>query len=347
MAWYDTAYDASRRAALPQFGTAITRGLQAGQQLRKGALGMEQTRQTMQQSALQFKGSSLDIHALNEQTRYNIEELGMNQSDARRQAINDIRTTKQTSFIDPYTGTVQTRTGLALPDSTPLREAKGEEDYMRAGIDYLAATPPEQKQEAWTEFTNGMINKKYEKKGDVPTEYRPEYEDKMREGLYGKAEEATGIASGVKAFAGWLEGHLTGQISPTRASARSARQDLQMSENKLINALAVNKKFPVAEVKRIRDMLDISPSLMQSPPDLQLKIRNVDEDLRASIAKARSNSTDTTLPMEIRRQQASNAIAMQDFVDALGVPQEEVIPTGGNIGVETGQTAIDYMEYFR
>lgn len=375
MAWYDQGYDASRRAALPQFGKAITSGLQTGQKLRQGVLAEQAAKQQAQQQGqqraalgdylggeegqmatlgvpmqditaasqfgsplAQFKGSSLDIHALNEQTRYNIENLGMNQPDARRKAINDIRTTKQTSFIDPYTGTVQTRTGLALPDATSLREAKNEEDYMRAGIDYLAATPPDQKQEAWDKFASGIVDNKYEKREDVPTEYSPEYEDKMKEGLYGRAQEATGIASGVKAFAGWLQGHLVGQISPTNESARSARQDLRMSENKLIKSLAVNKRFPVAELKRVKDMLDINPTLMQSPPDLQLKIRNVDEDLRASIAQARSDSGDMTLPMEIRRRQASNAIAMQDFVEALGVPQDEAVPTGGNIGINTEGT---------
>lgn len=348
-------------------------GLKTGMQMRKGALAEQAAKQQAQQQqqqqaalgdylggregelaglgvpmkdisaasqfgspSAQFKGSSLDIHALNEQTRYNIEELGMNQSDARRKAINDIRTTKQTSFIDPYTGTVQTRTGLALPDSAPLREAKSEEDYMRAGLNYLESVPPEQKQEAWAEFVNGMVNKKYEKREDVPEEYRPEYEAQMKEGLYGKAKEATGISSGIKAFTGWLEGHLTGKISPDKASARSARQDLKMSENQLIKSLSVNKRFPVAELKRVKEMLDISPNLMQSPPDLQLKIKNVDEDLRRSIAKAKSDAADNSLPMEIRRQQASNAIAMQDFVDALGVPQDEAIPTGGSIGVDVG-----------
>lgn len=46
-------YDVVANVALPQFGTAIASGLQAGQRLRKGALGMEQTRQKMQESALQ------------------------------------------------------------------------------------------------------------------------------------------------------------------------------------------------------------------------------------------------------------------------------------------------------
>lgn len=53
MPYYDQGYNVLRGAAMPQFGTAVLGGLQAGQDLRKGALGMQETRRKAEQEGKQ------------------------------------------------------------------------------------------------------------------------------------------------------------------------------------------------------------------------------------------------------------------------------------------------------
>lgn len=204
-------YDARQGLYLPQFGNAILSGLESGQKLAANREAVQQKQQLgklapqiaagdkgainqaltidpsgksfegaykMGQPQPAFEGTSIDAQAA--QTQYQrYVQSGLSPAEAKYRAINDIRTTKQTQFVDEL-GRVQTTRGQALPDPmAALSQAKTEDEYVKTGASVLANTSPEQRPQVWSAVRQGMIDNNYEKPEDVPEEYNQEVEDSM------------------------------------------------------------------------------------------------------------------------------------------------------------------------
>lgn len=205
------AYDAREGIYLPKFGNYILSGLESGQKLAANQQAMQQQgrlgalapkiaagdKNAINQALMidpsgklfegaykigqpqpAFEGTSIDAQAAQTQYQRYIQS-GLSPAEAKYRAINDIRTTKQTQYVDEL-GRVQTQTGMALPDPmAALSQAKTEDEYIKTGASVLSNTPPEQRPQVWSAVRQGMIENNYEKPEDVPEEYSQEVEDSM------------------------------------------------------------------------------------------------------------------------------------------------------------------------
>lgn len=140
------------------------------------------------------------------------------------------------------------------------------------------------------------------------------------ESLYSTVGEgATGVVPGALEAAS----RVTGQLGlPVAKKTIEVRQGLRTAQGEMIRALAINPKLPVAEINRIREEIDIDPSLFDSTDALKARMRSMDNSLRRRLAQAERDANDPNLPEDLRSSQAQNAAAMRNFLDQLGAPQE-------------------------
>lgn len=140
--------------------------------------------------------------------------------------------------------------------------------------------------------------------------------------LFGNAEQATGFGNTIRSGLADTVGQvpLVGRFFDF-AETVEARQRFAVSTNELIRALSINPRFPVAEMERLREEINIAPSAMRSTEATRNRMRVIDEALRRRLENERRAADDPNLPAETRRAaaQASNDIA--NFLAALGVPR--------------------------
>ena len=104
------------------------------------------------------------------------------------------------------------------------------------------------------------------------------------------------------------------------------RQAFSNSQGELIRSLAVNPRFPVAEMERIRRELNIEPGVFTDPQTLVARLRSVDTSLRIRLANEARAAANTSLPAETRRNAATAANDIQNFLASLGVPSTPPAP---------------------
>ena len=99
------------------------------------------------------------------------------------------------------------------------------------------------------------------------------------------------------------------------------RQAFGNAQGELIRSLAINPRFPVAEMERIRREINIEPGVLTDPQTLQARMRSIDSSLRTRLANEERAATDTSLPVETRRNAATAANDIRNFLNVLGAPQ--------------------------
>lgn len=114
-----------------------------------------------------------------------------------------------------------------------------------------------------------------------------------------------------------------GQIPgvPVATDVVQARQEVQVAQNELIRALSINPRFPVAEIKRIKEEIKIEPSIFDSTRSLLARMSGIDKALRTRLANEQTASRDTSLPQNLRSDAARSAHDIENFLVRLGIPE--------------------------
>jgi len=136
------------------------------------------------------------------------------------------------------------------------------------------------------------------------------------------AKESTGVIPTIKSIAQKVAGQAGVEVG-NAPEIIQMRQNVQTAQQQLIRALSVNPQFPVSEQERIRKEVDITPSLFNDPISLEAKMRGVDAGLRERVKKETAAANDESLPVEQRRDALRAANDIANFLQILGVPDEE------------------------
>jgi hypothetical protein len=99
------------------------------------------------------------------------------------------------------------------------------------------------------------------------------------------------------------------------------RQAFDTAQGELVRALAVNPRFPVDEMRRIREELNIRPGAFTDPQSLLARMRSIDTSLRERLVNEERAGADASLPVETRRNALRAAEDIRNFLARLGVPQ--------------------------
>ncbi len=136
--------------------------------------------------------------------------------------------------------------------------------------------------------------------------------------LYALAQYATGpvsaIAAGVSIPAAWAGLSVEGV-------AVSARQTMELHTTELIRALSINPRFPVGEITRIQEEVKLKPTFFDDPALMQLRMIAISDGMKLRAIQAERDGNDASLPRDLRESQKSNAVAINNFLDILGVPE--------------------------
>ena len=138
--------------------------------------------------------------------------------------------------------------------------------------------------------------------------------------LWNQAEKATGAGPAVEALATDVLPQLPGDWKGWPETT-AARQDFATAGNEMIRALSVNPRFPVAEMQRIREEINIQPSFLKSPEAVKARMISLDSSLRQRLANEERAANDRTLPRTTRQAALQSADALRNFLVVMGVPE--------------------------
>lgn len=139
--------------------------------------------------------------------------------------------------------------------------------------------------------------------------------------LWDMSEHATGLLSAARSVIGRVPGT---DVSAEEEAVIDARSTFATFSNDLARALVLNERFPVAERRAVLDALDLAPAIWDTPPALRVRLKAADRNLRTRLAQFERDARDQSLPPDVRATQNTNASAMRNAIDRLGVPQADV-----------------------
>jgi hypothetical protein len=100
------------------------------------------------------------------------------------------------------------------------------------------------------------------------------------------------------------------------------RQNVDTAQQALVRALSINPRFPVTEMERIRKEVNIAPSAFNDAVTLESKMKGVNDALERRLQDELDAAKNINLPRNTRQaaRQAANDIG--NFIDLLGVPDD-------------------------
>ncbi len=133
-----------------------------------------------------------------------------------------------------------------------------------------------------------------------------------------------GDIAGLVPAAQELAGQTLGQISDVFVSEEltQARQEVVGTQNELIRALSLNKRFPALEIKRIQSEIKIAPSVWDSKKSLQSRMRGIDKVMRRRLFNEQRAAANVNLSVDARGEASQAANDISNFIDLLGVPRD-------------------------
>ena len=135
--------------------------------------------------------------------------------------------------------------------------------------------------------------------------------------IFELSDLATGPLSAIKQGTSII----TGSIGlPIFAETARARQFVLTAQNDLIRALTINRRFPVGEIKRIKEEMSIEPKLFDNPKLMRERIRSIDRFLKIRLQKEQRASVDTELPVTSRKNARDAINDIENFLQILGNP---------------------------
>lgn len=148
--------------------------------------------------------------------------------------------------------------------------------------------------------------------------------------LWQAADAGTGLWSGLTA--GW--NIAAGNVGlPISTETEQARQSIRNGVQSMLRALSVDPDDPAArEIDRIRDEINILPTVATNPPVFKERVRTIDTYMRDLYRRAIADANDAALGVDLRRQRETLAAEIRNFLPALGVPPQregdEPVPPG-------------------
>lgn len=137
--------------------------------------------------------------------------------------------------------------------------------------------------------------------------------------LWNAALAGTGPFSALRASAALPTSYM-GVFVPEKTV--EARQQLELSTQRLVRALAANPRFPATELERIRKEFALNPSIWVHPETLRRRMVTVNNELDLWLAQANRDSQDRTQPPQARAEAKQSAAAIRNFISELGIPEE-------------------------
>ena len=132
------------------------------------------------------------------------------------------------------------------------------------------------------------------------------------------SSKSTGPISAAKA-AGSV---VTGTIGlPVAEETLYARQFVQGAQNDLIRSLSINPRFPVGEINRLKEEVNLAPTIFDNPKMMRQRILAINDYLSKRVKNEMGAAKDTSLGVEARKNARSAANDIENFLDILGAPQ--------------------------
>jgi len=111
---------------------------------------------------------------------------------------------------------------------------------------------------------------------------------------------------------------------PVATKTISARQYITNAKNDLIRSLSINPRFPVGEINRIKEEVNIAPKILDNPKMLRARMRSINDYLSLRLAKEIMVANDSDMPKSQRQAAMQSAKDIGFFLKILGVPKESV-----------------------
>jgi hypothetical protein len=161
--------------------------------------------------------------------------------------------------------------------------------------------------------------------------------------LYQAAKGGTGVASGFGEFVSNTLGQIPGfEISPELESSLQKRTTLDLALKDFLQTLSLNKRYPVAITKMIKDQLNIEPSVFRSTGRMRASLRSADSRFKLEQAREQQIIDNPEGYSPSRIQEAKDTLSLLNGVRAMiGVPETPTIEefiSEGYAGAADGPT---------
>ena len=122
--------------------------------------------------------------------------------------------------------------------------------------------------------------------------------------------------------------------APIAEEVVQARQTYNTATNDFIRALSINPKFPVAEINRIKEEINLTPKFFDSQELAQNRMISIDRSLRLRFDKERRAANNPNLGDTDRGNAAAAANDIDAFLRVLGAkqPGNQVPPEAAALG---------------
>lgn len=139
--------------------------------------------------------------------------------------------------------------------------------------------------------------------------------------LFEIAGNTTGLIPAIRANAQKITGQFNLETAPPEL--RENLQTFKTAQNEVIRALSINDRFPVKEMERIREEVNIQPGAFKDPGTFESQLKSLDRSLRIRLRNEQDAAIDQNLPISERRSALRAAKDINNFLQIMGVPQAE------------------------
>jgi len=126
---------------------------------------------------------------------------------------------------------------------------------------------------------------------------------------------------------------------PVAEKTLYARQYVQGAQNDLIRSLSINPRFPVGEINRLKEEINLAPTFFDNPKMLRQRILAINAYLRKRVQNETAASQNSTLSTEARRNARSAANDILNFLEILGAP-----PLGNSVSTDDAALINKYLK---
>ena len=140
--------------------------------------------------------------------------------------------------------------------------------------------------------------------------------------LWDMAPDATGIGASIANTSSNTFGQLPGSVgeAATFPDSVKAQQEFDLFKRDLIRSLSVNPRFPVAEQKRIEDL--VPRGALVAPETLKAALRSLDKELRRIKSEMERSLSDPNIPIDQKNADRQTLRGVDAALTRMGVPED-------------------------
>jgi hypothetical protein len=261
-------------------------------------------------------------------------ELGRNvkvtKREMRQNPDNFVKSKSGENKLTKYEANIKSlvRRGMSETDAADIA-------YGRVKV----VVDPDTKQPFLVNIADGTAKPLALEMAGKPKPKSPKGKTKTLWGMVREGPTVTGVLAGTQIAAEEVLGQvpgLSGEFAP-KDQIRNMTA-INAAKNQLIRAMINNPRFPVGEMDRVAEEVDISPSLLVSTGALLERFKGVDDYLRGRLQNELAASRDMALPSTTRQNARAMAKDIKNFLNKLGVPQP-----GGEISDDLSNVTDDEL----